>query len=235
MYKIIILALTMTITACGGSDSSTSNEESNNSVSGIFEGTITATGDTPDSAVALITSNGKVAIVDIDTIEGFMGTINGSSLTGTIYSSSSVPATGEITNVSGDNISGTYTSSLGGGTFSLVSNTNLYNRTSALSKLTGTWVDETFTNGTGVSTWVIQSNGQFSVSTTLGCNGTGAFSIIDSSKNEYSANITITNCLGLNGSYSGIGALSDTFNNDDTISFLFNNGSVGGISEMIKQ
>ncbi len=236
MKKVVISIIVLFLSGCGGGGGGGTTDTSPTSVPpGIYEGTITPTGGTADSAVALITSSGKVAILDISTIEGFIGTISGSSLTGTIYSNSSVPATAQITSASGNNISGTYTSSLGGGTFALVADPNLYARGASLSKLVGTWVDSVFTSGTGTSTWVIQADGTYSVTTTLGCNGTGAFSTIDPTKNEYSFTLTITNCVGLNGTYTGIAATSDTFNTDDSISLVFSSGAVAGLSEPVKQ
>ena len=152
-----------------------------------------------------------------------------------MYSSSTVPATGLVTSISGDNISGTYTSSLGGGTFALSANPNLYARTPSLAKLEGVWVDHVFTYITGTTTWVIETDGSYTISSTSGCTATGAFSLIDPTKNEYSLTMVIANCTGYDGSYTGIAAINDTFNVDDTISLIFSNGSVGGLSQPIKQ
>ena len=236
--NIIALLLPLTLIACGGGGGGSDTTTPAASVTvppGIYEGTVTPTGGAAESAVALITSNGKAAIVDVDTIEGFIGTISGDSLTGTMYSTSSVPSTAKVISASGNNISGTYTSSIGGGTFSLVANPNLYNRTSELSKLEGVWVDSVFTNITGTTTWTIQNDGTFSVSSTSGCTAIGSFTIFNTTKNEYNLSINISNCPGMNGSYSGFAVVSDSFNADDTISLIFANGSVGGISEPIKQ
>lgn len=202
---------------------------------GIYDGTVTPTGLAADNAVALITSNNKIAIVDTDTLEAFIGTIFVNRITGTLFSSSVVPATGEVKNASGNNISGTYSSSIGGGTFDLVADVNLYNRGASLSKLVGTWVDSFFTSVTGTTTWVIQSDGSFTMSSTSGCSATGQFSLIDPSKNEYEINLTVSTCPSFNGTYSGIGALSDTFFTDDLLSFIFNNGSLGGLFQPVKQ
>jgi hypothetical protein len=234
LKKILVIAFVSLVASCGGGGDS-SNASIEIAAAGIYEGTVTPTGGTADVAFVLFTSDGKAAIVDATTIEGFIGTKTGNTLNGTLYSTVSVPATAEITTVSGNNISGTYTSSIGGGTYSLVANTNLYNRTSSLSKLEGTWVDSVFTSGTGTTTWVIQNDGTFIVSSTRGCNATGAFSVINTTKNEYSLTLNITTCAGLNGSYTGVAALSDTFNTDDSISLVFNSGSIAGLAEPVKQ
>ncbi len=234
--NIIISSLILFLTACGGGSDSDNKEESASSVpAGIYEGTVTLSGSTANTALGLIASNGKVSIIDIDTEEAFIGTISGTSLTGSLYSTTTVPSTAEVTNVSGNNISGTYTSSLGSGTFAFTANTNLYDRGSSLSKLAGTWVDTVFTNGTGTTTWVVQNDGTFTVASTLGCNATGAFTIFNAAKNEYNLSINITNCSSLNGSFTGFAVTSDSFNTDDSISLIFSNGSIGGIAEPIKQ
>ena len=233
MIKTVIFsALVILLSACGGGSS---DPVVNSVPAGIYSGTITPTGGAADSAIAIITSDGKATLVDIDTLEAFIGTISTNNLTGTIYSSTSVPANATVTTVSGNNISGSYTSSLGGGTFALVANPNLYDRTSSLSKLTGTWVDSVFTSVVGITTWVIQTDGTFTVSSTSGCTATGSFAIFNSTKNEYNLNMTIENCTGFNGSYSGFAVISDTFNLNDSISLIFANGSIGGLFEPIKQ
>jgi hypothetical protein len=233
MKAIVATFIALFLTACGGGGGGSSTT-SVTVPPGIYSGTVTPSGGTPDSAVGLITSNGKVAIVDVDTIEAFIGTISSGSLSGALYSSSTVPATGQVTSASGNNISGTYTSSLGGGTFALVADPNLYNRTSSLSKLVGTWVDSVFTNLTGTTTWVIQADGSFTVSSTASCTGSGNFTVFNSSNNEYNLTLDITNCPGFNGTYTGFAVVNDTYFTDDTISLIFSNGAHGGISEPIK-
>lgn len=230
---LIPLSISIIIASCGGSGGGSNNSFS--TPPGIYDGTLTPTGFAADNAIALITSNNKIAIVDTDTLEAFIGTISNNSLTGTLFSSSVVPATGEVTNVSGNNISGTYSSSIGGGTFALVANVTLYNRGASLSKLVGTWVDSDLTAVAGTTTWVIQSDGSFTMTSPSGCSATGQFSLINTSKNEYEINLIISNCPSFNGTYSGIGALTDEFFTDDHLIFMFNNGSLGGLFQPVKQ
>ena len=234
MNKIIISTLILIISACSSSDSGDSIAPSS-VPAGIYSGTITPTGGTPDRAIALITSNGNAAIVDIDTIESFIGRISASSFTGTLYSTTTVPATGQVTIISNNVFSGTYSSSIGGGTFAMLADPNLYNRPSSLSKLVGTWIDSVFTNITGTTTWVIQSDGSFTVASTASCTGTGNFSVFNPSDNEYNLTLNIANCPDFNGTYSGFAVLSDTTFTEDTLSLIFSNGTNGGILEPIKQ
>ncbi len=234
-YKTLLLTLVLSVTACGGGGDTTAEI----APAGIYAGTITPTGETPDTAVALILSTGDTALVDIDTLEAFIGTKSGNSFTGTLYASTSVASTAQVTSVSGNNISGTYSSSLGGGTFTLLADTDLYNRTSSLTKLEGTWVDLVFTNNSnvGISTWVIQADGSFEVTTTSvpTCYGSGSFAITNDLKNEYSLSMNIANCQGLDdGAYVGFAALSDTAGTDNTLSLVFSNGSFAGFSQPIK-
>ncbi|ALP54954.1 hypothetical protein Tel_17005 (plasmid) [Candidatus Tenderia electrophaga] len=243
MKKVTLLTTAILVSACGGggggdegSNVDTVNLKSSISTPpGIYSGTVTPTGGAPDDAVALVTTDDRIAIVDLVTLEAFMGNVTGVDVDGAMFSSSVVPATGKVTSISGNNINGTYDSSLGGGTFALVADPNLYNRGASLNKLTGVWVDSIFTNTTGTTTWVIQADGSFAMTSTSGCAAQGDFSLLDPSKNEYGVDITVTNCLSYNGTYSGIGALSDTYNNDDTLSFMFSNGSVAGLFEPVKQ
>lgn len=236
-YKALGILFILSVTSC---DVTIDNTDTSGIASaGLYTGTITATGGVADTAIAIITSTGKVAVVDIDTKEAFIGTRVDNSLTGTLYASTSVPSTAEITSVSGDNISGTYTSSLGGGTFALVANTDLYNRTADLSKLAGNWIDSVFTNalGLGTSTWSFTTNGAFTVSTGVGCYAEGAFTIIEASKNEYAMTMEITTCGSYDGAYTGFAVLSDTVETstvDGTLSLFFSNGVFGGMAQPIK-
>jgi hypothetical protein len=221
------------LTACTSS-SDTPEVAATDAPKGIYAGTITPTGSSADPAVALLTSDNKVAIVDTTTLETFIGTIASNSITGTMFASSAVSATSQVTSVVNNSIGGTYTSSLGGGTFSLVSNTTLYDRGALLSKLVGTWVDSVYTSVTGTTTWVIQADGSYTMTSTSACVGSGDFALIDAAKNEYSLTFVLSNCAGFNGTYSGIGSLSDTSNPDDTLTFMFNSASIGGLFSVIK-
>lgn len=234
-YGLLLMIVT-TLAACGGGGGGGDDGDvAVNAPPGIYEGTVTAAGGTPDSAFGLITSNGKLAFLDLDTLEAIIGTISNGSISGTLFADSVAGITGQVTSASGNNIGGTYSSSLGNGTFSLVADPNLYLRGASLSKLTGTWVDSVFTDGVGTTTWVFQTDGSYNMSSTSGCTGTGQFSLIDATKNEYEMNFVLSNCVPFNGTYTGIGALSDTYNTDDSLAFMFSSGSVGGLFEPIKQ
>lgn len=239
MYKILTIVFVLSLTSCaievGGEDTPQIAQ------AGIYAGTITADGESAVTAIAIITSNDDVSVVNLDTKESFIGTRVDNSLTGTLYASSAVASTAEITSVSAGAISGTYTSALGGGTFAL-STTGLYERTSDLSKLSGTWIDSVYTNalGLGGSTWFFNTSGsQFTVSTGSGCNGYGALTLIDETKNEYAMTMTIydAGCVEYSGEYTGFAILSDTASAatvDSTLTLIFSNGVFGGMAQPLK-
>ncbi len=159
------------VTACGGGGgggNSPAAAQTSATFAGIYSGTLTPNGATAGPAVGLITSDKNVVVIDTSSLEAFIGTISGTSLTGILYSFSAMPASAQLNTAVGDNIGGSYSSSIGGGQFSLDADRDLYNRPSSLAKLEGVWVDTVLTNITGVSTWVIQANGSFMVSSTGG-------------------------------------------------------------------
>ena len=230
----LVTTTVMLMTACGSDGDDTGGGYTNTLQAGIYGGTLTPVGQAADTAIGIVTSEGDTAIVDLVTEELFIGTASGNSLTGTLYASTAVSSTAEVTNISGNDISGNYTSSLGGGDFALTADPDLYSRTSDLSKLAGVWVDSVFVTATGTSTWNILADGSFTVTTGLGCNASGTFSTIDVTKNEYDVTMTLTDCTIVNGSYTGFAALSDTSNPDDTLTIVFGNGTVGAMRQPIK-
>lgn len=239
IYKILSAFLLLSMTSC---DVEIDNTDSDSiAPAGIYSGTITADGKATAAAIAIITSNDKVTVINQVTKESFVGTRVDNLLTGMLYASTAVESTAEITFVSGGTIAGAYTSSLGGGTFELVADAGLYARTSELIKLGGDWNDIVYTValGLGASTWNIGSNGGFIVTTLSGCNGFGSFSIINASHNEYAVTMDISNCptVSYNSTYTGFAVLSDTTSNstaDSTLTLVFENGVFGGVAQPIK-
>ena len=216
----------------------TVSNNANDAPPGIYGGTITATGGLAHNASGLITSNGKLVFIDLVTFEAINGTIADISITASVLAPpNSDDLTGTITSAVGNNITGTYTSALGDGSFNLNADSTLYSRSASFAKLLGTWVDNVNIGGTGITTWVFQNDGSYAMTSTASCNGTGQFSLIDATKNEYEMDFMLTNCGVINGTYTGIGTMSDTSNIDDTLTFMFINGAgtVGGLFEPIRQ
>lgn len=233
-YKAFWLIVISSLISCGG-EGSYSGIADPDAAAGIYFGTITRTGVLAAPAVAVITSDDRVIVINKGTYEKFIGTRSGNSLSGTLYATTRVSSTAEITSVSDNIIGGAYTSALSDGTFSLIGDTDLYNRGASLLTLEGIWVDQFFTGVVGESTWVIYADGSFETSTTSSCNVTGNFSVLDASKNEYDVTMTITTCSGLDGSYTGIAFVSDNNGTNNVLSLSFSNGTIAGISEPIKQ
>ena len=169
IYKKIIFtflaALMLTNLGCSsGGDGTPATTTTVDWAAGIYEGTFTETGgSTP--VVLLVTSDNRFALATLDGSEYNIGTVSGANLSTT------------------DGFVATQTAALSGtfsappsfsGTFALT-DAGLYNRTSSTAKLLGTWVDSTIPASTGTPTYVIDAAGNFSLSTTTGCAGTGSF------------------------------------------------------------
>ncbi len=232
MKKFIPLIVIAVLTGCAESE----DDDSSNDIdpAGIYQGEITPTSSPPFSAVGLITSAGDVAIIATDIVEGLIGLRTGSSFSGTLFTSTPVPAAGELTSVTETNLSGRYSSALGGGSFALTADRDLYDRGASLAKLDGTWTDSDFILGDGTPIWDIEPSGSFILSTTASCDGYGVFSLIDETKNEYSFDLTLTNCADLNGVYAGIAYLFDTIGTDDSLFLIYTDGTIAGISSATK-
>jgi len=212
MRKYILSTLfSFVLSACGGGGGSTPQNNINLSP-GIYTGTFTPNGGTPDEFAIILASNGTWA--GVNPIESAYGTYSNSTLTETNFS-----ATLTTSN------SGTYTDDGINGTFS-IADAGIYNRESTLPKLEGVWVDTTFTEVAGITTHVIDANGNINSSSVSGCSSTGKLNTIDTTKNEYSFSLTVSNCEGFEGVYNGLALLDDTNFTDDTLVFAGDNDTI---------
>ena len=194
-----------------------------NWAAGIYTGTFTETGSTASvDVLLLVTSDNRFALAALDGSEYNIGTVSGSSLSDTDGFVATLTAA----------LSGTYSAPAAtpsdpdfSGTFALT-DTGLYNRSSSTAKLEGTWVDFTIPPATGTPTYVIDAAGDFSLDTTTGCTGTGSFTPIDPGKNEYDFSMDVTNCPGLNGTFSGLAITDDAMTfTDNQIDIIAENTS----------
>lgn len=206
-FNYTLILLSVLLSACGSSDSSAPVF---NWSPGIYTGTFTETGGTPDDVVLLVTSDSRFALGVADGSDYAIGTMLGSTLS---------TSDGFVVTLDAA-LSGTYAAPGITGTFTL-SDSGLYNRISSTAKLEGIWVDNTFTQ-TGTATYVI-TDGSILLTSVSGCAGTGQFTTIDSSKNEYDFTLNMTNCPGFNGTYTGLAVTDDTFFPDDTIDIIAEN------------
>lgn len=226
----ILIGLTILLFGCGGGGSgSSATEESNTSyeaVQGVWNGIYTKSSSLQFQSLALITSDGQVGIE--------LG--NGTYFTGVKLDSTSnliagyeSTATSEITSL-GTTVTPSQSLSilvlnsaylLGAGD-SINSVYNIaYDKSSSMQKLAGTW-SGALDNSTGVPLNVtirIAQDGTISGTSSTGFTLTGNISAI-SSKNEYSATLTINNPganYTINGMYDGIATLLDSTAVDDTL------------------
>ncbi len=226
MRKFLIsFIIGLALSGCGGGGGGGTTDTSTPATSysfspGLYTGSFTDSIGT-DSYAILITSNNKWA--GADPTEAATGTVSGGNLSTSVFSATLTSATG-----------GTFNNSGNTGTFSMTSHASLYNRSSSLAKLDGTWVDDVYTDNTGTVT-VTFNNGAMSMSTTSGCAATGSVSTIDTSKNEYSVTMTVTNCGGFNGTYTGYGFTDDDTFTDDQFVMALDNADSWAVFAPIKQ
>ena len=207
--------------------------------SGIYHGSYELSDHLPQVVEFVVTSDNQVRMLTRNLsapyYESFFGTKNGTIITGTLYSTSIVDSSIKVTSVETSGVvHGTFTTPSDTATFFAFPETELYNRGAALSNLNGTWVDQLYTEKTGISTWVFQSDGSFTLTSVDGCNGSGAVSLIDPSKNEYDMYITITSCPGYEGTFSGIFYFDDTIFPDGNLNIVLHDDSMFHIHEPMK-
>lgn len=108
-----------------------------------------------------------------------------------------------------------------------------YFRGASLNRLQGTW------SFAGNANWdlIIQSDGNFTLSSDISasCAGAGAFSTIDTSKNEYAISLTLSSCSPYNGTYTGLAATVDAGSTNDALLMAIYNSSNGFYMKPIKQ
>jgi hypothetical protein len=236
IFTLLATAIISNAGCSSGSDSdSTSTSNNGSSVTssalvwtpGVYTGTFTETvSNTSDDVILLVISDNHFALARTDGAEYNIGTVSDSTISTTNGFSATLNAA----------LSGTYSAPNFSGTFTLT-DTGLYNRTSSTTKLSGIWVDNNQSSGLGTLTYIIDDTGGFILdSTVTGCDGTGSFSTIDSSKNEYKYTLNMTNCLGFDGTYNGYAISDDTNFVDDTIDIIAENLTASAflISQAIK-
>ena len=214
-----LVAVWLLVSACGGGggDDTGSSSGPPQSIAGIWTGTLTsATLQTTYGVVGLITESGTARFANTSSLAQYGGQV---SVNGGSFSSAATayaPYGGMFPNgstVGPVSVSGTFTekgamdgsySGVGdAGTFYLIYS-SLYDRPSSLALVSGIWKGsiEGYAN-----TLTIDSGGNIAGSSTSGCTYSGNVGIIDSSHNEYTLTLTIGNCGGRDGSYSGLAAL----------------------------
>jgi len=119
--------------------------------------------------------------------------------------------------------------------FAMVFDTK-YFRGANLQWLAGNW------SYSGVNNWslTIQADGSFtgtsSIPVAVSCTLSGAFSTIDSGKNEYAITVTLNpDCAPYAGSYQGLAATIDASSENDTLIMAIYNADYGFFMKPLKQ
>ena len=134
----------------------------------------------------------------------------------------STVSTGTLTGsvVERTSISGNWSLNTGeSGTVTLSYN-NLYERGSDLARMFGTWVDSF-----GV-VYSVDAVGDIFAQDAFGRVYGGTVTIINASYNAYRVALTVSNCPGADGNYSGLGVLADNVGMDDAFVVQLDNGQL---------
>lgn len=215
-FQFAVLVLSASILGCGGGggggNSNTPAVATN--AGGIWIGTSSGGGLTIQIQ-GVIAENNEGRFIDengtqyiITSISGNDGDIrinfNAYAQFGYVFLNGSTSGTGNITGTVRErsSFSGNFSFSTGeSGTVSFTYDT-LYDRDSSLAKLSGQW-NESY----GIMT--VDPDGSFFEQDSFGCVYSGQASIINTDYNAYRLTMTVSNCGGSNGSYSGLGILAD--------------------------
>ena len=245
--SLAVLLILFVLSACGGGGNPSGTPPATPSAAaGIWIGTFTSNvTHITSSATGLVADTNSARFGFPDTLAQYSGVliVNGSSfsMTATAYAphGSTLLDGSQVGTVT---ISGTFTpkgimnGSYNGagdaGTFTLTYNGALYERPSSLPGVSGIWKGKIldFTN-----LLRIDGNGAITGLNATGCTYGGHVSVIDPSFNIYSVHLDIDTCGSNNGSYDGLGALSDTSSTNDTFIVIMSSPTLSLVASLSKQ
>lgn len=224
----LALSALIGLSACGGGSSGSGSGATtppptvNANPAGVWYGYVNnaTLGDSYD-VVGVSISSGELRFVDSQGVQ-YHGTMQvaGNNYTATFraiaplgetFLNNSTVITGSLNGTIQERstISGSYTMSTGEtGAISLLYDP-VHLRGSNLSRLAGIWTDEYG------ETTTIDSQGQIFAQTSDGCVFNGSASVVSSAFNTYRFNVTVSSCGTFNGTYGGLGVISDWQANDD--------------------
>lgn len=227
----IVVLTVLLLGACGGGGGGDGNNPppvQNASLGGIWYGTVTNTTVGESYQVAGVSlANGELRFIDDQSVQ-YSGTmqVSGNSVSATIraiaplgsqFANGATVINGSLngTIVARSALNANYTMSTGErGTVSLVYDPD-YERDSSLSRISGMWTDE-FGTVTEIS-----GSGQVFAQDGAGCVYNGNVSVVNSSFNAYRLNLTVSNCGQFNGSYSGLGVITDLTSTNDNRQLIY--------------
>tara|TARA_B110000967_G_scaffold187047_1_gene208660 strand:+ start:247 stop:996 length:750 start_codon:yes stop_codon:yes gene_type:complete len=238
IFKLAVYGLMATsLVACGGGGggggSAVSPVVQDESANGIWTGISSVAGYGSSDTVAFFLDDEFIALNE-DFNEFYQGdyTIDGSAIsapnTKGFALNGPYGGTGSLVGVvsSQGTLKATVETSVGTtSNVDLVYRADAYERSLSLSDLAGSWSGSV----PGLSfTIVISSSGSFAALGSDGCSVAGDLTIPRSDRNIFEGDLTITgsNC-SVNGNYSGLGIMFDTFQDKDTLFIGYSNSSYG--------
>jgi hypothetical protein len=149
-------------------------------------------------------------------------TITAISPNGFTFIDGSTVATGTLTGtlVERASLDGNWSLNTGETGTITMSYNNLYDKGSDLARMLGTWKDSF-----GV-VYSVDAVGDIFAQDAFGCIYDGAVTIINASYNAYQVTLSIFNCPGADGNYSGLGVLSDVGGTDNAFVVQLDNGQL---------
>ena len=242
-HSLLISLLLLFVTACGGGGGGApvQGEVGEATPNGIYTGTYTDDGTAYTDFVALV-QGGRFVGLSTGNLKIHTGTgaVDGQSLSGTlnVYATNGglLPqATLAATFVEGVSISGTITDADGIDTFSLTMD-SIYNRPPNTT-LEGVYSVEaggiTFT----IDTYDTAGNFTGSDDDIPACTYDGSQDAFDTTHNFYRLTVTVDNCAGFNGTYTGY-AFNDDFsalNDNDSLVWVIDDPTFILILSMLRQ
>ena len=239
---VTLIAALVGCSGGGGDDGGIAQPAPNQSASGIWQGTLSLGGSIVNDVHCLLTVAGELACILTDPVNDELagaarGTIqvaNGSQVggSGTVYAApgyaladgSSVVGGFTVTSgtVSERNTISLMISTFGqSGTIAAVFNPS-YDRDSSLATVAASY--SVFDIYGDPASFAIDSNGALFSQTASGCVGNGQVGVVNPQFNGYTVNVTVSNCLGLNGSYQGFAVTTDSGGTNNVFLFAaFNN------------
>lgn len=206
-------------------DDSGADDQISSDATGIWNGTFEETNDEIFSGIAILYAS-EIRLISEDAEAIYLGTysVNGASFSATLDGYEMGGSHFTTTQINGtfaeDYIDGTFTTSDDtSGTFSFSFDT-IYNRDTSFELLAGEW---SYSDSDYTFDISIDSFGAVSGSNSNGCIMTGAFSLIDPSRNLYALDADVSQCEDVDGQYDGYAITIDESMENDTLLFIITN------------
>ncbi len=235
------LALMVSLVACGGGGGGGSVSgpppppPQPTNAGGIWEGsTFNSNAGLTFQTVGVVTENNGEARFFNDQDQQFIlsgasgtggdisATVTAIAPLGSVFLDGSTVTTGTLTGtvVERTSISADWSLNTGESGTITMSYNSLYERGSDLARTAGSWLDSF-----GV-VYSVDALGDIFAQDAFGCVYDGAVSIINASYNAYGITLTVSNCPGADGNYSGLGVLGDDLGIDDLFVIQLDNGQI---------